>query len=428
MWISSSPSKNRSDRGRIDVFFRGLNWILKASLLILALASFSVAAADSVLPKDCYNPDTCFAKTSNELRDGPRDDIGFENNGEITWNASEESSDVSKIELYKDKECDKLSFIMDMPAESGKDCKFSMLFSGCVMDIEWKADDMEGGTWKELEFKYVKKGRALVPFPVSPVNVDLEDGNLTCTPECSKRGAFCDFETQKDGGWCKFDFAFKKTGNCDGTVRFDQKYKLLAKVQTTAAPETSPTTEASSLAPWVIILIVVLVLVLVLGGIGFLVFWICRRKRRRSAQNMAEKGMGSDCQCESTIPPPKSPIKIPRNKKSGSEMVDEPSTKEQNEDGDGSKLASKVEAEKPISQMKKNVPETTPENKPNRILAPDEVYEPLGDPAKAVPMHLSEKKISEKKPGRIKFTGRNREKAEAIRKAMEEEKKKKQVT
>ncbi|KAI1701840.1 hypothetical protein DdX_15866 [Ditylenchus destructor] len=290
MWISSSSSKNRSDRGRIDVFLHGLNWILKASLLILTLASFSVASA-SELPKDCYNLDTCFAKNSNELRDGPRDDIGFENNDEISWNVS----GMSKIELYKnkEKECKKLSFSMDTIkfAESDKDhtnCKFSMLYNGCRMDIEWTKAEMDG-KWKLLEFKYVKDGGIARVFPHSSVKVELEGSKLTCEPKVSnKEGAFCDFKSQEDGGWCKFDLAFQKN-NCDGTIRFDEDYKLLAKVQTTTAPDTSPTTEveASSLAPWIITLIVVIPLLLVGVGVGLLVYFLIWRGKRRGSDSQS---------------------------------------------------------------------------------------------------------------------------------------------
>ncbi|KAI1701829.1 hypothetical protein DdX_15855 [Ditylenchus destructor] len=425
MWISSSPSKNRSDRGRIDVFFRGLNWIFKASLLILALASLSVAS-DSVLPEWCdNNPDTCFAKNSNELEGAPRDDIGF-GDGEISWSASEKS----EIELYKvkNKECE-LSFNMPKPTfpEPDKDCKFS-LFNGCKMDIVLK----EVG--KGVLFSFSGGDGEASVFSDSSVNVGLVGGNLTCTPGCRPVDeTFCDFKPQEGGGWCKFNLALTKTGKCDGTIRFDsQDYKLLVRQPpTTVAPETSPTTdattsvsiasvpnnanttpvaEASSLAPWIIALIVVIPLLLVLGGIGFLVFWFCFRKRRGTAQNMAEKGKaGSDYQCETIVPTAKSTQNADRPYQSESAPSSVHSKKDRKEE-ERSKRTSQNEVTKTVSQKKQNVPEPAPspsplpENKPNRILAPDELYEPLGDPDKAVPMHLSEKKISEKKPGRIKFT------------------------
>ncbi|KAI1690547.1 hypothetical protein DdX_22422 [Ditylenchus destructor] len=330
-----------------------------------------------------------------------------------------------------------------------------MHYNGCEMDIEWTKGD--------LKFMEKEVDKAKVGFPGLSVHVELEGGELNCTSEkensCDRNRTedFCPFKPDPAGGdWCKFDFAFKKTGSCDGTVRFNKDYKLLAtQAPTTAAPETSPTTdattsvsiasvpnnanttpvaEASSLAPWIIALIVVIPLLLVLGGIGFLVFWFCFRKRRGSPQNMAEKGKaGSDYQCETIVPTAKSTQNADRPYQSESAPSSVHSKKDRKEE-ERSKRTSQNEVTKTVSQKKQNVPEPAPspsplpENKPNRILAPDELYEPLGDPDKAVPMHLSEKKISEKKPGRIRFTGRNREKAEAIRKAMEEEKKKKQVT
>ncbi|KAI1709200.1 hypothetical protein Ddc_13973 [Ditylenchus destructor] len=381
MWIPSSPCKNRvSDRGRIDIFSRGSISGWKASLLLLALASFSVVCAASGLPEWCRDkPDTCFAKNSDELKDGKRDDIVINDSG-ITWDAT----DASSIDLYTQK-CGKLSFNMSLvkPADldEGGKCEFSMRYTGCDVGIVWSKND--------LDFTDKENRQTGVQYPGMEANVELNGASLSCTSENRKVRScdsinedFCGFKPSKDGDWCSFEFAFKKTGSCDG-------HGLQAPCNT-STDDCGSNYDSR-----------------VLGGIGFVVFWICRRKRRRSAERMAEKGnMGSDCQCESTIPPPKSPIKIPRKKKSGSEMVvDEPSTKD--EDGDGSKLASNVEASKPVSQMQKNsknmpLPSPSPlpeENKPKRILTPDELYEPLGDPMKAIPMHLSEKKVSEKKKG-----------------------------
>ncbi|KAI1701828.1 hypothetical protein DdX_15854 [Ditylenchus destructor] len=393
MWISSSPSKNRSDRGRIDVFFRGLNWILKATLLILALSSFSVAAA-SDLPESCRdNRETCFAKTSNELEDGWGKYIRIEDGG-ISWNAS----GMSKIGLYKNKdnECNKLSFSMDKPtfAESDTnhtDCKFSMHYNKCVMNISLATVDA-GDT---LSFKDDGKdgGTAGVLRPGSSVKVELEGGELKCnSKKCNQEGDFCGFETQKDGGWCKFNFTLEKTGSCDGTIRFD--YKLLATTQapTTAAPEETTTTQGtaeSGLSPWIIVGIVLVVLLLVAGGAGLLVFLICRRKRREPPQNMAEKGnAGIDCQCETAVSSSVVLQTAVSGEKPVSAKVNEPPKNERKDER--SKPTSQTEVAKPVSQKKQNVPEP-------RAKTAVEMNEPKRDPKKAAPMPPSKKKSDKKK-------------------------------
>ncbi|KAI1712573.1 hypothetical protein Ddc_12365 [Ditylenchus destructor] len=208
-------------------------------------------------------------------------------------NASDNSMNDPPFELYT-KECKKISFTVSVNDNSdmeGKECEFSMSYGNCSQFVSWQhntfiftesyihhftnelgiellnpvraashvysseTDEIVGKAGKSAEvtmdeqFMHINNSERILRSHRKNKN----QCNLTLIP--------------KDDGWCMFTFAFKKIGNCDGSVLFDN-HKLLAYT-------------APASGPWIIIISVFLLFIS--GILLCLGFWICFCQRRNAS-------------------------------------------------------------------------------------------------------------------------------------------------